>query len=288
MRKLLFFLFSYLPILSAMADEDSYIWITEIDSCHTYDKDSVSGKFLLRRIDPDKLQDEEGFSNENLSIPFYLKIGSSPTTLAKTLKCRNVKDFKKLVKKPYAYDRIWGECDVNEDGLTDYIIGFKDTQAGNWVPSQWKEDSLVDQNPRGIMLVINRGKYFETDVRNNSCFTSDSEYGGVYFAPELEFSSKGKQISIFYGHGRYGNWSYEFEYEDGDFVMTRFNIYEAYGPIMVKDTRVDFKKGAMKITNLKGGEFDYDEEPDDDGYITFYCKFGVKKAIRLTDINDKF
>ena len=46
------------------------------------------------------------------------------------------------------------------------------------------------------MLVINRGKYFETDVRNNSCFTSDSEYGGVYFAPELEFSSKGKQISI--------------------------------------------------------------------------------------------
>ncbi len=164
-------------------------------------------------------------------------------------RCKKIRDFKKLVSPPFHYKGIMGECDVNEDGLTDYVIGIQGPDSLQ--PAHWNKDSLLNGTKNGFMLVLNKGRYFETDIRNDACFHSDnyeSLYDDTYLPVDEEVEISGKTFSVEYTCGKYGIWGYEFSYQNGNYELTGY--YDGGGHTFYptdSSMKINFKNGVVTL-----------------------------------------
>ena len=120
----------------------------------------------------------------------------------------NAEDF---IPKGYVlYDKVFG--DLNKDNQEDCILIIKETNKDNLETNRF--DEVVDRNRRGIIILFKTENGFQKVTENLSCFSSENEDGGVYFAPELYFNVKRGNLIIHYGHGRVGFLCYKFRYKD--------------------------------------------------------------------------
>lgn len=180
-----------------------------------------------------------------------------------------------------SWDEIKG--DLNKDGLEDIVLIIKGTDKNNIIVDEYR--GALDRNRRGIIVLLNKGSYYEVATKNYTCFSSENEDGGVYFAPELYVEIKNGKLYFTYGHGRYGNWSYTFRYQNGDMELIGYDMYYSRGPIPQHEVSINF------LTHKKLTRDNLNKDVSDEQYVADNFKetwetLPKKKLLRLSEIKD--
>lgn len=171
--------------------------------------------------------------------------------------------------------------DLNRDGLTDCVLLIKGTDKKKIVMNENSEK--VDRNRRGIIILLNKNNHFELTTKNYNCFSSDNEDGGVYFAPELDIEIIKGNLSINYGHGRYGFCRYTFRLQNSDFELIGYDSSDNSGPVVNRETSINFlskKKKVRENTNQNASE------EGDEVFMETWTKVQADKLIKLSEIID--
>ncbi|MFY7936350.1 MAG: hypothetical protein ACOVOQ_03145 [Flavobacterium sp.] len=146
---------------------------------------------------------------------------------------KNPTDF--LPKGFVVFEKING--DLNKDGIEDCVLIIKGTDKNQVITDEYR--GQLDRNRRGIIVLLNKNGHYELAVKNYNCFSSENEDGGVYFAPELSVEIEKGNLSVHYGHGRYGYWKYNFRFQNSDFELIVYNEF-SNGAINNRETSVNF------------------------------------------------
>ncbi len=77
-------------------------------------------------------------------------------------------------------------------------------------------------------------------IQNLSCFSSEYEDGGVYYAPELLLSVEQGLLNVHYAHGRYGYWRYRFQLKQHDLQLVGYNNSDNFGPYINSQTSINY------------------------------------------------
>lgn len=170
--------------------------------------------------------------------------------------------------------------DLDKDGVADKVLLVKGTDSTMIVTDE--THGKLDRNRRGLIILLRRGKHFRQVLTNLSCFASELEDGGVYYAPELSLYIKKGNLYAHYAHGRYGYTKYTFRFQNGDFELIGYDHSENSGPVVNKFTSVNFaaKRMVEKIninTNATGG---------DEVFKTYWETIPVKTLLKLSVITD--
>ncbi|SIS69019.1 hypothetical protein SAMN05421786_1011025 [Chryseobacterium ureilyticum] len=178
------------------------------------------------------------------------------------------------------WDEIKG--DLNKDGLEDVILIIKGTDKNKII--QDEDRGALDRNRRGIIVLLNKGNYYELASKNYNCFSSENEDGGVYFAPELNVGIEKGNLYINYGHGRYGNWGYTFRYQNGDMELIGYDSYSSNGPVPQYEVSINF------LTKKKLTKDNLNKNDDGDNYEVKYKDIWetikLNKLMKLSEIKD--
>ena len=159
-----------------------------------------------------------------------------------------------LPAKYVLFEAIQG--DLNNDGIQDLVLIVKATDPTQWVNHEYR--GKLDRNRRGmIVLLADKGKY-KPILSNLSCFSSENEEGGVYFAPELWLSVEKGLLNVHYGHGRYGYWNYSFRLQNQDLRLIGYDSSSNHGPYVESETSMNF------LTDKKVIRKNLNEDPDSD------------------------
>lgn len=190
------------------------------------------------------------------------------------------KDFSALIPKSFIiFEELHG--DLNKDGVDDLVLIIKDTDKENIIDDEYR--GRLDRNRRGIIIVFKKGDKYEPIIQNQSCFSSENEDGGVYFAPELFVAINDKgNLEIDYGHGRYGHWGYIFRYQNNDFEMIGFSSESNRGPVGLSKTSINFSTKKMLVSvntdeNCESGEEKWEDK---------WTDIQDKPLIKLSNIED--
>lgn len=170
--------------------------------------------------------------------------------------------------------------DLNKDGREDHVFVIKGTDKSRWVSDEYRGD--LDRNRRGLIIAFAEGDKYRLTLRKLNCFSSDQEDGGVYFPPDLGVMIDKGNLVVSYGHGRYGYWSYTFRYQHGGFDLIGYDNSEHFGPIIKRQTSINFSTARMLTReNLN---------PYDDGveerFEEHWASFKRTRFIQLEDIRD--
>ena len=182
------------------------------------------------------------------SVPQFSLAQASEATAPAQLKQAQSKYRSYIPTRYILFDVVEG--DLNKDGIKDAVLIVKGTDAKQWVVNSF--DQKVDRNRRGIIVLLGEKGKYKPLMQNLSCFSSENEEGGVYFAPELYVEIKKNQLFINYGHGRYGWWGYSFRIEGQDLRMIGSDSSSNHGPYVASETSINFltgKKLLRKNTN---------------------------------------
>ncbi len=170
--------------------------------------------------------------------------------------------------------------DLNNDGQDDCILIIKKVDSTNVVINRF--DQKVDRNRRGIIILFKNGKNYELVLQNYSCFASENEDGGVYFAPELSLEFERGNLIIHYAHGRYGYWRYIFKYQNANFELIGYD--EGNGGIIVRsEVSINF------LTKKKLTRENINEDARQGGDEIFeetWENIEIGHVIKLSDIKD--
>lgn len=187
------------------------------------------------------------------------------------------KDINNFVPEDYIiYETNYG--DLNKDGQEDCILIIKGTSKTNIVVNDY--DETVDRNRRGIIVLFKNQDSYRIVARNQDCFTSENEDGGVYFSPELLVSVERGNLIIHYAHGRYGFWRYAFRFQESKFKLIGYDLSSNFGPIIKKETSINFltkKKLIRENTNE-------DSEGGDEVFKETWYKIKIEHLLNLSDI----
>lgn len=178
----------------------------------------------------------------------------------------------------------WNEIkgDLNNDELEDIVLIIKGTDKSKII----KDDNRgeLDRNRRGIIILFNKGDFYELATKNYDCFSSENEDGGVYFAPELYVGIQNSKLYINYAHGRYGNWGYTFRYQNGDMELIGYDSYSSRGPVPQYEVSINF------LTKKKLTRDNIYKDDDGDNHKVHYKEtwenISVKKLRKLSEITD--
>lgn len=189
--------------------------------------------------------------------------------------------FKKYVPKGYSLsETIFG--DLNKDGQEDIVLIIKGTDKDMLLPNQWDTD-IVDKNRRGIIILFKKGDSYEVVVKNYSCFSSENEDGGVYYAPELYISIAKNVLYINYAHGRYGHWGYVFRYQNNDMELIGYNSSSSRGPIVLYEVSINFStKKRLDRENINADKGDDMEEK----FVDTWSTIDLSQLLKLSKIKD--
>ncbi len=171
--------------------------------------------------------------------------------------------------------------DLNKDGEADIVLLIKKKDERNIVENSRGE--MVDRNRRGVVVLFKKGNKYETIVQNYSCFASENEEGGVYFAPDLLLTIDKGLLYIQYEHGRYGNWTYAFRYQNRKFECIGFDNIIARGPVIMEHQSYNFstmKKQIIVNTN------DDAQEEGEEVFKETWSKIKSGKRLSLSEIKD--
>lgn len=193
---------------------------------------------------------------------------------------KRTEEFAGFIPAKYRITQII-EGDLNKDEKGDCILIVKDTDADNIVDDEYRGE--LDRNRRGIVILFKDGTSYKPVIRNYSCFSSENEDGGVYFAPELfvEINKRGN-LEIQYLHGRYGTWLYMFRYQNEGFEMIGFKSNTNHGPVEMGKVSVNFlTKKVQRSHNvsdvLESGNEEWEET---------WQKIKIDRLIQLSEIED--
>lgn len=191
---------------------------------------------------------------------------------------RSAKGITAFIPKGYVlFDQVSG--DLNKDGLADIALIIKGTDKSKVVREEYR--GALDRNRRGIVVLFNKEHHYELAVENYSCFSSENEDGGVYFAPELSVEIKKGNLYINYGHGRYGYWFYTFRFKDADFELIGFDESNG-GPVINSETSINFltKKKQERVNTNKNAE------GGDEVFKETWSNITLKERLKLSAIKD--
>ena len=203
-------------------------------------------------------------------------------------RCKKIRNFKKLVAPPFCYKGIIGECDVNGDGLTDYVI---DILKSDCLQGSHGDRDSANETKNGFILVINKGRYFETDIRNDACFHT---YGifpyGTYYSLGESIEISGKSISVHYACGQYGWWKYHFSYQNGNYELCSYHAGDGKRYYPIDHTmEINFKNGVVSLwwENDAWEEEEIAETPPQERQsITAYYTISGGAPLLITDFGD--
>lgn len=183
-----------------------------------------------------------------------------------------------FVPKGYKiFEEVYG--DFNKDGQKDCILIIKGTDPKNFVEDEYR--GKLDRNRRGIIALINKNGVYEQAVKNEDCFSSENEEGGVYYAPELSLEIKKGILHIAYSHGRYGYWWYKFRYRNDGFEMIGYDSSDNYGPLVQTETSINFLSKKKQIRENQN------QDPDgEDDFKETWETIKIDKLLQLTEIGD--
>lgn len=188
------------------------------------------------------------------------------------------KDFADFIPKNYTlHEGITG--DLNKDGREDIVLIIKATDKKAIVKDE--HDRIVNRNRRGIIILLKEENGYKKLVENLSCFSSEYEFGGVYFPPELSIEIKKNSLFIEYSHGRYGYWHYQFRMTENDMQLIGYESNVHRGPLVEKVISVNFlTKKKLVRENLHKDE---EKEPV---FKDTWSDFPQQKPILLSEIED--
>ncbi len=188
------------------------------------------------------------------------------------------KELIKFVPKSHViFEKIKG--DLNKDGFDDVALIIKATDKSKFIKDEYR--GVLDRNRRGIIILLNKKNRYEVVTKNYSCFSSENEDGGVYFAPELSVEIKKGNLYVHYGHGRYGFWKYTFKLKNIDLELIGYD--SSYGgPIIESETSINF------LTKKKLERVNTNEEAEggDEVFKETWSKITLTKILKLSEIVD--
>lgn len=208
-----------------------------------------------------------------------LQSKATETVIEHELTKEHTEELTDYIPKGYiAFDTIYG--DLNKDGLEDCVLIIKGTNKEKIITDEYRGE--LDRNRRGILILFTKNNGYELATKNYDCFSSENEDGGVYYAPELDITIEKGKLYVSYAHGRYGYWKYTFRYGNSDFELIGYDSSDNYGPIVNRETSINFltkKKIIKKNTNeeAEGGDEVFEETRED---------ISLKHAIKLSEIKD--
>ena len=185
--------------------------------------------------------------------------------------------YKAYIPAKYVlFEAIQG--DLNKDDIQDLVLIVKATDPTQWVNHEYR--GKLDRNRRGmIVLLADKGKY-KPILSNLSCFSSENEEGGVYFAPELWLEINKGLLNVHYGHGRYGYWNYSFRLQNQDLRLIGYDSSSNHGPYVESETSINF------LTNKKVIRKNLNEDLDGDPKFKETWSKAKVSPIYLSTIKD--
>lgn len=189
---------------------------------------------------------------------------------------QNPIDF--IPKSYIAFDTIYG--DLNKDGLEDCALIIKGTDKSKVITDEYR--GTLDRNRRGIIVLLNKKAGYELFLKNEDCFSSENEEGGVYYAPELDVEITKGKLFVAYRHGRYGYWEYMFRIQDNDLTLIGYDASSNNGPVVNIETSINFLTG-KKITNVNTNE---SADSGEEVFEKKESKINRTKLIKLSEIKD--
>ena len=185
--------------------------------------------------------------------------------------------YKAYIPAKYVlFEAIQG--DLNKDDIQDLVLIVKATDPTQWVNHEYR--GKLDRNRRGmIVLLADKGKY-KPILSNLSCFSSENEEGGVYFAPELWLEINKGLLNVHYGHGRYGYWNYSFRLQNQDLRLIGYDSSSNHGPYVESETSMNF------LTDKKVIRKNLNEDPDSDPKFKETWSKAKNSPIYLSMIKD--
>ena len=173
--------------------------------------------------------------------------------------------------------------DLNKDGIVDCILLIKEINKENIVQHEFR--GKLDRNRRGIIVLLNENGVYREFIKNTSCFSSENEEGGVYYAPELSLEIKKGNLYVHYAHGRYGYWFYTFRLKNSDFDLIGYDSSNDMSGTVLSYTSINFltKKKLIKRNINQNGEID---ESLDEIFEEKTEKINNSKIYKLSQIKD--
>jgi hypothetical protein len=172
--------------------------------------------------------------------------------------------------------------DLNGDGLRDCVMLIKKTDTAMIKLNQ--NGQKVDRNRRGILVLFKNDKGYHLVDKNYECFSSENEDGGVYYAPELSITIEDKKLKLYYGHGRYGNFTFIFKFQNQIFELIGYEQTDLQGPYILQEKSINFltrKKLIRKNTYEPKDEFDMKEV-----FIETWSDVNIERLIKLSEVED--
>lgn len=127
---------------------------------------------------------------------------------------------------------------MNKDRKTDLVLIVKATDPAKWVNDEYQ--GKLDRNRRGIIVLVNENGQYKKIIQNLSCFSSEYEDGGMYYAPELLLSVEQGLLNVHYAHGRYGYWRYRFQLKEYDLQLVGYDNSDNFGPYINSQTSINY------------------------------------------------
>lgn len=192
---------------------------------------------------------------------------------------QNPTDF--IPKGFEVFEKISG--DLNKDGIEDLVLLIKGTDKNKIITHKFR--GQLDLNRRGIIALFFKNGNYELASHNYDCFSSEDDYSGVYFAPELSVEIKNGNLLVHYGHGRYGYWKYTFRFQSSDFDLIGYD--GGYKSDFESDW-VTFDEESINFLSKKKLTKEVTKVADD-GTETFketWKKISVNKLLKLSEIKD--
>ena len=171
-------------------------------------------------------------------------------------------------------------ADLNNDQQDDCILIIKESNKNNIVVNRF--NTTVDRNRRGVIILFKKNNGYQLVTKNDSCFSSENEDGGIYHPPQLSIETEKGDLIIGFDHGRYGFWSYRFRFQNSNFSLIQYAASSNYGPIINKETTIDF----LTKTKLVSENISEDPGGNDDIFKDTQTTITIDKLLRLSQIKN--
>lgn len=236
------------------------------------DLNKILKKISRRSPDAGSLWHSRGAKCLQVALVFFLVSLPGASAFADT-----AEPWSSLVPKGFhVTETIRG--DLNQDGQDDVVLLVKASDPADIVTDKFGE--RVDRNLRGLVIAFRDHNGYRLALKNPTCFSSEHEDGGVYYAPELSVSVERGSLVLHYSHGRYGYWRYTFKYQHGDFTLIGYDRSVDRGPVVETFTSINLSTGKkLKKVNMNS------EVPDaDERFVEHWSWIVVTKPILLSEI----
>lgn len=210
------------------------------------------------------LEAAQGLTGDDIQHPtsFTIEYDTTNATHPYVKRCHSINEFHELVERPYKYGQVAYKCDVNQDGLDDYILEIfheNDTIRSN-------ESDGYNDNNRGLILALNKGNYFETEHIYH-CLLSEQIKNGYY---EEHIEANKNRLFIEADFNSHSTKSYGITYRGGDYVLSEYRSIEVKEFIHDQSrTEIEFERNKMTISTRINADDENDGDESEEGYGTY-------------------